>query len=196
MEWITNTTILNELRTKQPNEIWVTFVDTFMPMLVRFARNHGVPRSEAEDAAQEVLAEFVKGLRAGKYDKEEGRLHDWLFGIARYKIRSYLRRIPREVTVADNSSKGSYLENLPDIRTAKNMQDSKQNRESLLACIEYAAKKSSEKTFAAFKLYALEGLTTAEVAEKLGMTVTAVYLAKHRVLARMREYAEKHYQTV
>jgi len=196
MEWKTNTTILDELRTRRPSEIWVVLVKTFMPMLVSFAREHGVPQGEAEDAAQEIWAEFVKGLRAGRYDKKKGKLHDWLFGIARYKIRSYVRGIPREVTAARNCSKGACPENRADGKTVKHMDASEWNREFLLAALKYAAEKVTERTFTAFKLYAIEGLPAAEVAEKLGMTVAAVHLAKHRVLAKMREYFEKYYCTV
>ena len=43
-----------------------------------------------------------------------------------------------------------------------------------------------ESTWDAFRLMAVEGKSSKEVAERLGMTVAAVYLAKSRVMMRLR----------
>jgi RNA polymerase sigma-70 factor (ECF subfamily) len=45
-------------------------------------------------------------------------------------------------------------------------------------------------TSRAFRRLALEGASGAVVAEELGMTVAAVYMAKSRVLQRIRQEAE------
>ena len=196
MEWTTRTTILNELRKKQPSEIWKVFVETFMPILASRAAEKGLQPIEAEEVAEDILTEFFKALRAGRYKKERGRLHDWLFGIAHYKIRSFVRARHRELRIWGDCTEGFDIANLPDEKAVKETWDSESRRIVLSACLRYAFKKSSRRTFDAFVLYFLKELPTAEVAEKLGMSGDAVHLAKHRVLARMREYAEKFYRTV
>ena len=45
---------------------------------------------------------------------------------------------------------------------------------------------SEDATWQAFRQTALEGKPAAEVAETLGMSVGAVYVAKSRVLARLK----------
>jgi DNA-directed RNA polymerase specialized sigma24 family protein len=48
----------------------------------------------------------------------------------------------------------------------------------------------------AFELFAKDGLSAQEVAEQLGMTTNAVYLAKQHILKRIREllpYMEEAY---
>ena len=45
-------------------------------------------------------------------------------------------------------------------------------------------------TLQAFRRLALDGASGAEVAEELGLSVSAVYVAKSRVLARVRQEAE------
>jgi RNA polymerase sigma-70 factor (ECF subfamily) len=45
----------------------------------------------------------------------------------------------------------------------------------------------AESTWQAFLATAVDGRSAADVAEDLGMTVGAVYVAKSRVLARLRE---------
>jgi RNA polymerase sigma-70 factor (ECF subfamily) len=45
-------------------------------------------------------------------------------------------------------------------------------------------------TMQAFRRLALDGVSGAEVAEELGLSVAAVYVEKSRVLARIRQEAE------
>ena len=45
-------------------------------------------------------------------------------------------------------------------------------------------------TLRAFRLLALDGVSGAEAAQELELTVAAVYVAKSRVLARIRQKAE------
>jgi RNA polymerase sigma-70 factor (ECF subfamily) len=45
-------------------------------------------------------------------------------------------------------------------------------------------------TVRAFQLVALEGVPGAQAAGALGISLTAVYIAKSRVLSRLRELAE------
>ena len=45
------------------------------------------------------------------------------------------------------------------------------------------------KTWQAFTRMALDGLPAAEVAQELGLTTNAVFIAKSRVLARLRQEA-------
>jgi RNA polymerase sigma-70 factor (ECF subfamily) len=46
-------------------------------------------------------------------------------------------------------------------------------------------------TIQAFRRVALEGASSAEAAQELGLSVGAVYVAKSRVLQRLREEAER-----
>ena len=48
-------------------------------------------------------------------------------------------------------------------------------------------KEFEERTWRAFWLVVIEGRTTAEAAAGLGMSANAVYLARGRVLRRLRE---------
>jgi RNA polymerase sigma-70 factor (ECF subfamily) len=45
-------------------------------------------------------------------------------------------------------------------------------------------------TLQAFRRSALDGVSGAEAARELGLSVSAVYIAKSRVLARIRQMAE------
>jgi len=55
------------------------------------------------------------GFRAGKYDRERGRLRCWLQGVAVNKIREARRQIARpEVQLTDSSDATRYLDGIAD----------------------------------------------------------------------------------
>jgi len=191
MEWVTNTAILNGLRATQSREAWDVFVEHFRPMLVNYARNFDLPSNCREDAAQETLTQFVEQLRAGKYERQRGRLHDWLFGIAHNVILAYARSLPRERPMSDVAGEGSPFEQLANEDAAKHTWDTEWRNMVLVGCLKRASRDFTGKTFEAFWLCAHDGKAAGDVARELGMTVQAVYMAKHHVLAKMREYVSK-----
>ena len=61
----------------------------------------------------------------------------------------------------------------------------------VLNCLLDAVEEEFEpNTLKAFRRLTLEGASGAEAAEELGMSVAAVYVAKSRVLQRLRQVAE------
>jgi len=195
MEWITRTTILNELRTNPESENWNDLVEIFSPIIMFRAAERGLQPTEVEEVLQDTLADFIEALQTGKYDRNRGHLHDWLLGIAGNKIRSFVRARRRRLK-SERCAEVHEIRDVPDKKAAEKTWDTESGRIVLSACLKYAFKKSSRKTFYAFVLCVFKGLSPMEVSEKLGMRVDAVHVAKHRVLARMREYVERHYQTV
>ena len=114
MEWVTTTQILEQLKSQPQAPAWEQLYQSFYKVIVNFARKMGLSAPDAEDAAQEAMIEFVKAFRAGKYDRQKGRLSHWLFGIARLTIRNYIRRRPHEPVIADNNSGTSFLNQIED----------------------------------------------------------------------------------
>jgi RNA polymerase sigma-70 factor, ECF subfamily len=58
-------------------------------------------------------------------------------------------------------------------------------------CMDRARKEFDEKTFAAFEMYALQDIDPTEAAKRLGLSRNAVYIAKSRILSRLRELIEE-----
>ena len=67
--------------------------------------------------------------------------------------------------------------------------DQEYDRHVMQLCLEKIAKEVSTQTMQAFQLHALEELPAKTVADKLGMTPVAVYGAKARVMAHLRNMA-------
>ena len=95
MDWQTTSSILQGLRNHEDAALWARFVDRFRSPVVRFARSIGVSEHSAEDVAQETLLAFVRHYRDGRYDRDRGRLSQWLFRIAYRQSLAHRRRDTR-----------------------------------------------------------------------------------------------------
>ncbi len=187
MEWVTTTQVLEELHSSNDAPAWQRFCGHFHTVVVNFARRMGLSVPDAEDAAQETMLAFVKEFRDGKYDRDKGHLSDWLFGIARNVILNFRKRRPQEQLIADKTTGTSFLDQIQDDHSIKISWDIEWRRMVLAKCCEQARKEFDPKVFKAFELYALAQTPADKVAQQLEMSRNAVYIAKCRVLSRLRE---------
>jgi RNA polymerase sigma-70 factor, ECF subfamily len=187
MEWVTTTQVLEELQSSNNAQAWQRLCDHFHIVVVNFAKQMGLSTTDAEDVAQETMLEFVKAFRKGKYKRDKGHLSDWLFGIARHVILNYRRRLPSEQLVEDKTTGTLFLNQIQDNHPIKVSWEIEWRHMVLTRCFEQARKEFDPKVFKTFELYALEQIAAHRVAQLLEISQNAVYIAKCRVLSRMRE---------
>lgn len=187
-EWVTTTALLEQLHDFE-DEVWSGFAQRFHPLLVDFARRGGVAPAESEDVAQEVLLAFADAYRRGTFERTRGGLRAWMFSIARNKITDWHRRQGtrrgHQETVGDRSRFWD------DVQGDEAWVTWQQAWEQVLLelCLARARREFRDATFRAFELVALQGEPPKVVAQQLGLTENAVFIAKHRVLTRVRELA-------
>ena len=193
MEWVTTSTILEKLHDFDNRSAWDRLVDRFRTPIVSFALSMGLRRPDAEDVAQEALIAFAESYRAGKYDPTRGRLSDWLFGIAYRQLLNLRKRLGRrEKTVASTGETTSCWAGLPDEREATKSWNEQWARAVLQTCLARVRREVEPTSIQAFELYALAKQPAADVATQLGISRNAVFIAKHRVLNRLRELQEQY----
>ncbi|MDP6692960.1 MAG: FHA domain-containing protein, partial [Phycisphaerales bacterium] len=71
---------------------WGIFVDRYGPIICGFARNAGLPSSEADDIMQTVLFNFFKVADRFEYDPSKGRFRGYLKRITLNAIRQRYRK--------------------------------------------------------------------------------------------------------
>ena len=187
MEWITTSTIIDQLRDFENHGAWDRFMVRFRTPLINFAVRSGLKPLDAEDVAQNTLLAFAKAFRDGKYDPAKGRLRDWLFGIAFRQLGDMRRRLAKHENREAAAEATSFFANLPDEQEATRSWNDEWTRAVLRDCLDQARREMEPTTLQAFELFALAKQPATEVAEQLGMTRNAVFIAKHRVLKRLRE---------
>lgn len=177
----TTTAILDALADVANTQAWVQFDARYRPILIAFGHRLGLNRNDAEEVAQEALSRFVVAYQNGRYDRERGRLHSWLIGIARHCILDLRTGRPTPAPA------GSMLDRLPTERAMTVLLEAECEREILRLSLARlrATTQTEEKTIRAFELL-LSRCTPTTVAAQLGMSVDEVYVAKHRCLRRLR----------
>ncbi len=188
MEWVTTSTILHDLRDLSNQTAWRGFVDRFQEPVVRFVARMGFGEDDARDVAQESLAAFAESLRDGRYDREKGRLRSWLFGIAyRQALRRRQASARRDGRLVRGEAAERALAELPDEKSAGDLWNTLWERFVVQECFRQIRREFRPANVRAFERIVRDGLDAAEAAAEVGTTTRAVYNAKHRILARMRE---------
>lgn len=188
---MTTTQVLTELRGSNEGPAWQQFDRHFRKVVVGFARHSGLSPEQAEDAAQETMLAFVKAFRDGRYDADKGRLRDWLFGVAKRVILNLRGKRPLEQLIVDKTTGTSFWDMVKDDHGIEQLWQTEWQNMVLARCLEQARAESEPKSFLAFELYALQEMPVEQVAQELGLSRNAVYIAKSRILTRLRELEAK-----
>jgi len=185
---MTTTTVLDRLRDANDHSAWSSFMERFRAPIAAFSKKMGLRGADADDVTQETMIAFLEAYRQNSYERGRGRLSHYLFGIAHNKILAARRKIAtREVQVSASGDGTSFWSELPGADAAQDVWEREWRQAVLAQCLERTAREVSPQTFEAFRLVVFENQEPARVAEQLGMTRNAVFIAKHRVGTRLRE---------
>jgi len=187
---ITTTELLDGLHESGNRSAWGEFDRRYRPILVAFLRRTGLHESDAADVAQDTLACFVEDYRAGKYDREKGRLRSWLIGIARCRLADLRRAQVRRGVVRGESA----ILGLPEETDAESLWDAEERRyifEQAVADLRETSR-FNERTIEAFERVVLRREPVEAVSVELGLTAQEIYNAKNRVVDRLREIVKRY----
>jgi RNA polymerase sigma factor (sigma-70 family) len=186
---LTRVTLLTRIRDGRNVDAWREFVQLYGPVVYRFARNRGLQDADAADLMQDVLRSVARNAHRMEYNPARGTFRGWLYTVTRNKIYNFLssqRNRPRGTGDADAQERLDATpardEEGPDADWEKEYQ-----RRLSARAMERVKHEFQPATWQAFWQTAVEGTPAAEVGTGLKMTPGAVYGAKSRVLARLRE---------
>ncbi len=184
----TTTKLLDALRDLGNEPVWDHIDARYRPVLTGLARRLGLREADADEVAQQSLAEFVRAYRDGRYDRSKGRLSSWILGIAHHTTLHALRSGRREVAVGATA-----LSELPDESALRSIWEDERDRAILDQAISMLRDESAvdDRTLLAFELFALRGVPVAEVASRCDMNADQVYVAKSRVTKRLKKLVEE-----
>jgi RNA polymerase sigma-70 factor, ECF subfamily len=177
----TSATLLDRLRQPNQPQAWARFVNLYTPILLFWARQKGFQQADAQDLVQEVLVKLVRELPT--HQRGEGQsFRGWLFRVTVNQCRDFRHR---KATRALPGAAGLSQVSAGD--TGSELEEAEYQRLLARRGLEVIRPDFSETTWAAFTRVMLKGRSPTDVAAELKMSVNAVFLARHRVLARLRE---------
>lgn len=165
----------------QPEEShWVRFVDLFTPILRRWASRLGIPPADIEDMLQQVYITLFRKLPDFKYDPNRS-FRAWLWTLFHRQSIDWHRKHHREATFSV-----SEIESLASAESVEEAGVYEYRQLLLRQALHMIKDEIPEITWQLFWKNTVEGQSGVEVARHFGVTPNAVYLARGRVLARLR----------
>jgi RNA polymerase sigma-70 factor (ECF subfamily) len=184
----TRPSLLVRLRDARDRAAWSQFVELYAPPVYGFARKQGLQDADAADLTQEVLRAVSAAVGRLEYDARLGSFRGWLFTVVRNKLHNFRADRRRHGQGTGDTAAHEFLAGQPSAGDdPAALWEQECERQLFAWAAEQVRGQVQPATWQAFWRTAIEGQSGQEVAAALGMSVAAVYLAKSRVMARLRE---------
>lgn len=187
----TSLSLLQRLRGSPDSVAWDRLVVLYSPLLRSWLRKYAVQASDVDDLVQEVLLAVAKDLPNYDHRGQPGAFRAWLKGILINRLRNFWRTRDRHPPAQGDSDIERRINQLADPNSSLsriwNRQHDRYIAQQLLALAE---PHFAQSTWQAFYRVAIEGAKADVVAKELGISLNAVFIAKSRVLSRLRQEAE------
>jgi RNA polymerase sigma-70 factor (ECF subfamily) len=180
----TRPSLLVRIRDPRDGSAWSQFVDVYAPLIYGYGRKCGLQDADAADVTQEVLRSVSTAAKRLEYDPARGSFRGWLFTVVRNRLRNFLASRARGEQGSGDTAQHKLLQEQP---APQEECDQEYERQLFHWAVEEVRGRFQETTWQAFWLTAVEGKSGKDVAKTLRMSVAAVYLAKGRVMARLKE---------
>ena len=175
----TSPSLLHRLRDANSSAAWEKFVHLYTPLLIHWIRRLGLGAEESADVSQEVLLLLLVKLPGFRYSPQHS-FRAWLRTVTMNKTRDYLRK-------KQAREKYEALAAAIEAEAEQSVFTDQEFRQALSRrALELMKSEFEETTWKACWESSVHGRKAAEIAAELGISINAVYLAKGRVLKRLR----------
>jgi len=186
----TSTSLLERVKA-QDQDAWQRLVRLYGRLVLHWCRTSGLQPADRADVFQEVFRAGDSGIGEFRRDRPGDSFRGWLRTVTRSKVLDHFRRQGRETPGAGGSEAYERLQAYPEAGAQSDAGVESIERTLLLReALGLIEADFEERTWRAFWRTTADGISTAAVADELGMTPAAVRQAKSRVLRRLREETE------
>src|ERR1041385_6303797 len=188
----TRASLLKRLPNRADEASWKEFFDTYWKLIYGVARQAGLTDVEAQDVVQETMVSVVKHIPTFKYDPAIVSFKSWLLKMTRWRILDQLRkRLPthEKRSSVDSATATSTVEKMIDPKSEDldAAWDAEFERTLFKAAVAKVKKRVDPQKYQIFDFYVKKEWPPEKVAAAFGVSVEAVYLAKHRVTELIRQ---------
>ncbi len=182
------------VRIRDPNDqaAWAEFVEIYDPVLYRLARQQGFQDADARELTQEVFIAVASAIGRWESDPQRAKFRTWLFRIARNLGINLLTSRRRREQGSGRTDVHSLLDEQPGPDgEASALFEREYKRELFGRAAGRVRGQFREATWQAFWRTSVAGEEADRVARALGISVGAVYIARSRVMDRLRREVQR-----
>ena len=188
----TRASLILRLQNADDVAAWDEFSAIYAPVVYRVAIARGLQAADAENLVQEVMLSVARSVDQWLERTNRGSFRAWLLSISRNKAVDILTRRATRVMARGGDSAGQLLAELPAADNVSQELDLEYDR----AVFQWAAIQVrdvvADSTWDAFRLTSIDGVCVTDAAEQLQMRPGNVYLARSRVMTRIRELVKQY----
>ena len=187
----TRYSLIAKLRDSQDVQAWNEFASIYQPLIFRIVAARGLQYADATDVSQEVLARVAKVV--DQFDSAHSKVtfRGWLYRITRNITVDFLRKQNRDRTKTplDQAADVSALTS----PTASESTEFRQQFEKQIFWVvaQDVRAQVETKTWQAFWETEIEQRPVADLAGELNLSVGAIYIARSRVLAKLKKQVQQ-----
>jgi RNA polymerase sigma factor (sigma-70 family) len=159
---------------------WSDFVARYQPKILQWCRHWGLQESDAHDVTQAVLLKLSRLMATFAYDPSRS-FRGWLKTLTHHAWRDLVAESKRGGTGSGDSRMEEFFENLQAGEELVYQLDEEFQRELMDQAMAVVRPRVAARTWEAFRLTALEGVSAAATAAQLEIKVAHVYVAKSEV---------------
>ena len=180
----TRESLLSRVKDLDDQRSWKDFFDLYWKLIHNIAAKSGLARDECEEVVQDVFLDLAKRLPEFKYDARRGSFKSWLRTLVEWRVRDQFRkRAPHRSMEDYKHLEWPAPERLGSLKT---LWDEEWRRNLIDAAVNRVRATTDSRLYQVFDLMVLREHPAAHVARTLKVSVTWVYLAKHRVNLLLR----------
>jgi RNA polymerase sigma factor (sigma-70 family) len=201
----TDEVLLGDVKDRENHDAWRRFVERYRPLIYGCCRGSGMDSDEAEEMTCEVLEKLQRALPEFDYaaGQKPGRFRAWLRRVTKNAVYDYIRRpIPPglagvggtsnleqvyQVPAGSSSDPERLSESIEEVLDAEKLERVMLLREAQRRVL---LRVRNPKRWDAF-WGILEGRSSREVADQLGMSVAAVLVAAKEMQDMLKEEVAK-----
>ena len=181
----TSLSLLEQLGDSPDPDSWDRLVDVYSPLLRSWLARYDVQAADADDLVQDVMLVLMRELPSFQHNQRPGAFRNWLRRIVVNRLRNFWRQRGRDVS--GGSELARRLDALEDSGSQlSRVWEREHDRHLSRQLLELIEPRFAETTRQAFRRLVLDGAKADQVASELGLSLSAVFTAKSRVLRELR----------
>lgn len=187
---VTRATLLLKIRDPADRIAWNDFVQLYAPLIHAYGMRRGLQDADAADLVQEILRRVSRSMPKFEYDRTRGSFRGWLLTVTRNEIRKMVERKPRQAIGSGDTQMHGLLNQVEEPTASDSEWDQEYHWRAFLWAAERVKPEFRDNTWHAFWRTVVGNEDSSQVASDLKLSLGAVYIARSRVTARIKQELE------